>query len=174
MKTSASFLASDLNANPHPLEMIRGAEEKDIEQELQQRISDRAYQLYLDGGSSPGHELENWLQAEKQALKRISQIRESGSWVIVNLLAPHVPAEGFKLLISENRALVEIDDPYGARGRASTPEPVSASCYVAEWPGRVDPNTASAYVKNGMLTLEVKLIPSKTDAPRTKSQTAGS
>jgi HSP20 family molecular chaperone IbpA len=174
MKTSASFLASDLNANPHPLEIVRGIEEKDLERELQRKISCRAYQLYLDGGSCAGREVQDWLRAEKEALQRISQIRESGSWVIVNLYVPHVPAEGFKLLINENRALVEIEDPYGARERTATPEPVSATCYVAEWPGRVDPKTASAYVKNGMLTLEVKLVSPKADAPRTKSQKAGS
>jgi Protein of unknown function (DUF2934) len=169
MKTSASFLAYDLNANPHPLEIVRGAEEEHVERELQRKISGRAYQLYLDGGSSCGHELEHWLQAEKEALKRISQIRESGSWVIVNLLAPHVPAEGFKLLISENRALVEIEDPYGTAALG----PVVGSWYVAEWPGKVDPRTASAYLKNGMLTLEVKLVSPKADAPKTKSQKAG-
>jgi HSP20 family molecular chaperone IbpA len=174
MKTSASFLATDLNANPHPLEMVRGADEEHVERELQRTIAARAYQLYLDGGSSPGHDLEHWLQAEKDALKRVNQMRESGSWVIVNLLVPNVPAEGFKVLINENRALVEIEDPYGARGRTGTPESVCASCYVAEWPGRVDPKTASAYVKNGMLTLEVKLLSPKVDTPKAKSQKAGS
>jgi HSP20 family molecular chaperone IbpA len=171
MKTSASFLASDLNANPHPLEMVRGVGEEDLERELQRAISSRAYQLFLDGGSSHGHQLEHWLRAEKEALKRISQMRESGSWVVVNLLVPNAPAEGFRLLISENRALVEVEDPYGVR-RTETREPVS-SCYVAEWPGKVDPNTASAYLKNGMLTLEVKLASPKVDAPKTKSQKAG-
>jgi hypothetical protein len=102
MKTSASFLASDLNANPHPLEIVRGAEEKEIAQELQRRIKDRAYQLYLSSGSSSGHELENWLRAEKEVLRHVTQLRESGSWIIVNLYVPNVPAEKFKLFISEN------------------------------------------------------------------------
>jgi HSP20 family molecular chaperone IbpA len=174
MKTSASFLASDLNANPHPLEIVRGAEEKDIEQELHRKVSARAYQLYLDGGSCCGHELEHWLQAQKEILHRITQVRESGSWVIVNLQVPHVPAEGFRLLINENKGLIEIEDPRVARERSQTPKPVSVSYYLAEWPGKADPKTASAYVKNGTLTLEVKLTAPKADGLKKKSQTAGS
>jgi len=32
----------------------------------QQRIQERAHQLYLDRGQSEGQELEDWLQAERE------------------------------------------------------------------------------------------------------------
>jgi hypothetical protein len=32
-----------------------------------QSIQERAYQLYLSRGQEPGHELEDWLQAEREA-----------------------------------------------------------------------------------------------------------
>jgi hypothetical protein len=37
----------------------------------EQFIQERAYQLYVKRGQEPGHELEDWLQAEREA--RLSQ-----------------------------------------------------------------------------------------------------
>ena len=31
-----------------------------------QRIQERAYELYVNRGQEPGHELEDWLQAERE------------------------------------------------------------------------------------------------------------
>jgi hypothetical protein len=38
--------------------------------ELQEQIRRRAYELYEQGGRSDGHELEDWLQAEWEGLRR--------------------------------------------------------------------------------------------------------
>jgi len=167
MRTSASFLSSDLNANPHPLEIVSSEETKEIEEQLRQRIADRAYQLYEQAGSTPGHHEEDWLRAEREVVQRITQIRESGSWVIINLHAPDVPAEGFKLLITEEKALVEVDAPVTDR-KAQGSEKRRSVFYTAQWRIPVEPSTASAYVKNGVMTLEVRLrtnpAPAKTKA----------
>ena len=32
----------------------------------EQEIRRRAYEIYLEGGAHPGHELEDWLQAERE------------------------------------------------------------------------------------------------------------
>jgi hypothetical protein len=32
----------------------------------EQAIRDRAYEIYLHRGAQPGHELEDWLQAERE------------------------------------------------------------------------------------------------------------
>jgi hypothetical protein len=34
------------------------------------QIRERAYQLYLERGSTPGHENEDWLRAEREILTR--------------------------------------------------------------------------------------------------------
>ncbi|HZT30913.1 MAG TPA: DUF2934 domain-containing protein [Bryobacteraceae bacterium] len=34
--------------------------------ERDERIRDRAYELYLQRGQEPGYELEDWLQAERE------------------------------------------------------------------------------------------------------------
>jgi hypothetical protein len=157
MRTSASLLSSDLNANPHPLEIVRGGDETEIEDQLRKSIAERAYQLYEAEGRPAARNQEHWLQAEREVLQKVTQIRESGAWVVANLHVPNVPAEGFKLLVSEERALLEVEEPIPARAAERSHSPCRFLFYVARWPGCVDPHSASAYVKNGMVTLEAKL-----------------
>lgn len=35
----------------------------------QEEVAVRAYQLFLDRGGAPGHELDDWLEAERQLLQ---------------------------------------------------------------------------------------------------------
>ncbi len=43
-----------------------------IDERLQERIRQRAYQLYEARGATPGHELEDWTKAESEMLGPIS------------------------------------------------------------------------------------------------------
>jgi hypothetical protein len=38
--------------------------------DLDAQIRERAYELYLERGSTPGHENEDWLRAEREVLSR--------------------------------------------------------------------------------------------------------
>ena len=38
--------------------------------DLAAQIRERAFQLYLERGSTPGHENEDWLRAEREVLSR--------------------------------------------------------------------------------------------------------
>jgi hypothetical protein len=38
--------------------------------DLEMKIRERAYQLYVERGSAPGHENEDWLRAEREILAR--------------------------------------------------------------------------------------------------------
>jgi hypothetical protein len=42
--------------------------------DLSAQIRERAYQLYLERGSTPGHENEDWLNAEREVLARRGQL----------------------------------------------------------------------------------------------------
>jgi hypothetical protein len=44
----------------------------------QEEIAERAYELYLKRGKAPGHELENWLQAEKELSEKLGATRSTG------------------------------------------------------------------------------------------------
>jgi hypothetical protein len=41
--------------------------------DLEAKIRERAYQLYQERGSTPGHENEDWFQAERELLARPGQ-----------------------------------------------------------------------------------------------------
>lgn len=42
--------------------------------ELQDEIRRRAYELYQERGCEPGHEVEDWFEAERQVMARLQQI----------------------------------------------------------------------------------------------------
>ena len=44
--------------------------ETDLPPQVRQRIADLAYRLYEERGRQPGHELEDWLEAERRVLGR--------------------------------------------------------------------------------------------------------
>ncbi|PYT69445.1 MAG: DUF2934 domain-containing protein [Acidobacteria bacterium] len=41
----------------------------------QEEIARRAYEIYLERGGAPGHELEDWTQAERELLEKSSKPR---------------------------------------------------------------------------------------------------
>ena len=45
-------------------------------QGAEQLIQQRAYELYLERGQKPGHELEDWLQAERDVRERRENPRQ--------------------------------------------------------------------------------------------------
>jgi Protein of unknown function (DUF2934) len=42
--------------------------------DLQDEIRRRAYELYEERGCEPGHEVEDWFEAERQVMGRLQQI----------------------------------------------------------------------------------------------------
>jgi len=41
--------------------------------DIQQRIQERAYELFVEGGCEHGHDLEHWLQAEAEVTAKPEQ-----------------------------------------------------------------------------------------------------
>ena len=44
--------------------------ETDMPAQVRQRVAELAYQLYEERGRQPGHELDDWLEAERRVLGR--------------------------------------------------------------------------------------------------------
>ena len=44
----------------------RGKTENQTNETVLQKVQERAYELYLGRGQEPGHEWEDWLQAERE------------------------------------------------------------------------------------------------------------
>lgn len=44
----------------------------------QDEIARRAYEIYLERGGAPGHELEDWTRAERELVQKNGQARRKG------------------------------------------------------------------------------------------------
>jgi hypothetical protein len=49
-------------------------EERDHHSAREQEIRRRAYEIHLERGAEPGHDLEDWLQAERELAKSQSDL----------------------------------------------------------------------------------------------------
>jgi HSP20 family molecular chaperone IbpA len=129
-----------------------------LHERAQTRIASRAFELYEQEGRNHGDDMSHWLRAESEILTRVPEIHESASWFTIN-----VPLKGF----SAGDVQVNIE-PHHAVIAAATSESSesdtghaqsavqNATFAVAKWPSEVDPSTASAYLKDGTLTVAVK------------------
>ena len=59
---------SKLSGSTDDMQPSAEAEERDrlLHSAREQEIRRRAYEIYVERGSHPGHELEDWLQAERE------------------------------------------------------------------------------------------------------------
>jgi hypothetical protein len=57
-------------------EKLNGIVPGGMDQSLQNEIALRAYELYLQRGETDGHEVEDWLRAEREVLSK--QDRQDG------------------------------------------------------------------------------------------------
>ena len=139
-----------------PVEINKG--DRQLADRANDAFARRAYALFLAGGAADGQDIANWLQAESEILTRIPEIRESSSWYTVNVPLRAFSAEQIQVSVSEQNAIIAADKTQNADGGtskdgASTQE---SMFMVANWPNAVDPSTASAYLKDGGLTLTVR------------------
>jgi HSP20 family molecular chaperone IbpA len=146
-----------------------------ISQALQDHISLRAYSLYEESGRSADNHFADWLQAESEILQRTLDVRESGSWLALNASLPDVAPEDVLISVEPTRVLIhatrgeEIKND-AARETGSTRRDLFL---VQDLNVEVDPETASASLKDQKLTLMVKKkypIAAAADAPLTKAR----
>jgi HSP20 family molecular chaperone IbpA len=120
-------------------------------------VARRAYALYLSEGAREGDHLNHWLRAESEVLTRVSEIRESSSWYIVNVPLPDFEPEQIQVGVDQTGVIVTADKtPTTGEPGADGDTFRESLILVATWPSSVDPSTASAYIKGGGLTLTAK------------------
>ena len=151
--SSASSTAEDVST---PIEVQK--KQHDLGDRANNAIAERAYALYLAGGGAHGRDMTDWLQAESEILRRVPEVRESASWYTVNAPLPGFSPDQIQVGVDANRALVVANRTQSSPGDQDTGGTTTEESIflVADWPSEVDPESASAYVKNDNLTLTVK------------------
>ena len=119
--------------------------------EIQDRIAKRAYDKFLERGSTPGFELEDWLSAEAELIvnSRVG-VRVDDSQLVAEIFLPNVDPTGLYVTVTPHDVLVA--SAFDEKGRqvfqmVHFPEEIALSNFVAEHV--LDTLFVSAVIDNG-------------------------
>jgi HSP20 family molecular chaperone IbpA len=129
-----------------------------VHRRVKERIAGRAYDIFQQRGNHHGEDMRHWLQAESEILNQVPEIRESGSWYTINVPLRGFAASEVQISLEPRYTVVAAEKEQVAGGQPGPASDVFVQALFtsAKWPHEVDPATASAYLKNGVLTLTVK------------------
>ncbi len=116
-------------------------------------VAKRAYELFEELGCVDGNDLSHWLRAEDELCVRLPEVHESGAWYTVSAPLVGVPADHIKVSIEDGGALISAEKTMKHDMSGAEATELSSMYYAVRWPESVSPETASAYLKNGTLTL---------------------
>lgn len=122
-------------------------------EEFRNLVAKRAYALFEELGRVDGNDLSHWLRAEEELCVRLPEVHQSGAWYTVSAPVVGVPADHIKVSVEDGGALIAAEKSSSEKSSEGEIEEVSSVYYAVRWPESVSPETASAYLKNGTLTL---------------------
>lgn len=129
---------------------------KEFEKNLHARIAERANRIFEQNGFEHGRDLANWLQAETQLISDMRELTEAGSWLSARAPLPNAVPGAITVLVRRDQAIVCVEAWEIAADSPDTDSRHRVVYFKAKWPSEVDPSTASAYLKDGVVTLSVK------------------
>ena len=142
------------SANPS---FIDGREAEELEQAIYGKIRERAYLLFEQSGREPGNEDANWLRAESETLRSGAQVRESGSWMTLNVHIPDASGQGLQIVVRPTRVLVRAMEDSNAEDSSERTEKGQREIFLAvNLTVEVDPPSATASFRDHNLHLMVK------------------
>lgn len=128
-------------------------------------ISNRAYELFEKRGHQPGHDIEDWLQAESELFQKPEvEVETKGKTIVVKAKVNGFKADDLQVGIESNHIVI-----YGAkRGNSKSKKGgiTSTSSYsevlsrVIDLPENVDTDKAKAKLEKGVLRIEAPRIAS--------------
>ena len=163
-QTSNSASDAGKNSSLHEANSVSvpvNSENCRLRAELQSKVAHRAYELYQQNGTSHGDDLHHWLRAESEILERIPEVRQADSTYSVITRLDGFGAEDISVTVEPNRGLIFADKQQSSDANGFVNPDGSHSSrrsvfFVADWPGQVDPATATAQLRQGNLVLTVK------------------
>ena len=126
--------------------------------EMERRLSKRAFELFENQGWMLGHDLDDWLKAERELLWRpCVELTETDAAVRVSCALAGLTAKDVEVLAEPNRLTVRADTKHGHRkeeGDVRFCEFHKGSLYRSiVLPCPVVPEKAKAEMKEGILTV---------------------
>jgi HSP20 family molecular chaperone IbpA len=129
--------------------VVSGGNKDALLEQFRSSVAKRAYKLFEELGRVDGNDVSHWLRAEEEVCMRLPEVQQSGSWFTVSAPLVGVPADQIKVSVEQDGALI------AAEKNEETADSTAheSMFYAVRWPESVSPETASAYLKNGTLTL---------------------
>jgi HSP20 family molecular chaperone IbpA len=148
-----------------------------FQEKVRQRVSQRAYDIYRDGGGEHGNDYQHWVQAENEVLQRGIEVRESGSWLALNASIPDSSADEVEVCLTPTNVIVHAEKHRSTLdGEANAQEFSEREIFLThDLNTEIEPSTASATLKDQKLTIMVKKrypVSTSTTSPATASTAA--
>jgi len=132
-------------------------------EKVREEITKRAYEIFEGKGRECGHDLDHWLQAERELVwAPPMEVEQDDREIKVKISTPGIEAQDLDVELAPQGLVVEAEtkkeeqDEAGGR-TTKTAKLFRSLCFSKE----IDPDTASAELKDGVLTLTAKVAAAK-------------
>jgi HSP20 family molecular chaperone IbpA len=130
---------------------------------ITQDIEKRARELFVSHGLSPGHALDDWLQAEHEICWPAAELAERGKQFVLSVALPGYDPSEIELTVTPREIIVhgakkteKVEEGKETEGRVHWSEFRSNDVFRHfEWPAMVDADRAKATFRHGMLHVSV-------------------
>lgn len=134
---------------------------------MQERIIQRAYEIFLGRNGGAGSQMDDWLAAENDiAWRPAVELREDGNQFIVEAATAGVDAQDLDVRITPEDLLIEAEVAHnhkGGKGVVHLCEFKRGKLYrQVHFPKRINPDGVKAEYTNGMLRLTIPIEEAKT------------
>ena len=125
--------------------------------DLQELIARRAYELFIEGGLTHGHDLEDWLQAESQLLTSATlEMVESAEAITVRSALPGFIARDIEIHAEPQRLFISGQRLEEKRGKSTQSEQRWKRIFNRlDLPAPIDPEKVRATFSNGELQIDL-------------------
>jgi len=129
---------------------------------MQDRITQRAYDIFENSGRALGRDLEHWLNAERELVwKPVIELSEKDETFHVSVAIPGVDPKALDIEVAPDYLLIKAEIHHQHRadqGTVHVCEFEKGSLFRSiRFPKKVDPNKVQAEFKNGMLFLTAEV-----------------
>ncbi len=143
---------------PEMLKLVPDDPFIEVEREINDLIARRAYELFESGGSTHGHDRENWLRAESEILfDPPVDIRETETTLTILVDVPGFSRNDLEVRIAPRRLCITAQRPEASEqqeGKTVYFERHSGRIFcVLDLPSQIDPDLTEAKLSGGILEI---------------------
>ena len=136
---------------------LSGSEADMLEQNLSEKISERARLIFEQSGSMPGNDEANWLRAESEILRPGFEVLESATWLTLKAPIPDTSGEDMQIVVRPKRVTVHAWQTQKLQNPAAPAERNEAEIFLAaNLAVEVHPPSAAASFRDRTLRVMVK------------------